>query len=92
MRQINLTFLINYDNLYTVRFPCRICTCSDYDLMARGIIAVKALCYMLEGRGFETRWGELISIYLILLAALGSGVYSASYRNYYQKQKNNVSG
>jgi type II secretory pathway pseudopilin PulG len=30
------------------------------------------------------------SIYLILLAALGPGVYSASNRNEYQKQKNNV--
>jgi hypothetical protein len=32
------------------------------------------------------------SIYLILPAALGLGVYSASNRNEYQKQKNNVSG
>jgi hypothetical protein len=32
------------------------------------------------------------SIYLILLAALGAGVYSASNRNEYQKLKNNVSG
>jgi hypothetical protein len=31
------------------------------------------------------------SIYLILPAALGSGVHSASNRNEYQKQKNNVS-
>jgi hypothetical protein len=32
-------------------------------------------------------------IYLILLAALGPGVYSASNRNEYQKHKNNnVSG
>jgi hypothetical protein len=35
---------------------------------------------------------EVFSIYLILLAALGPGVYSASNRNQYQKQKNNVSG
>jgi hypothetical protein len=33
----------------------------------------------------------IFSIYLILLAALGPGVYSASKRNEYQKQKN-VSG
>jgi hypothetical protein len=40
---------------------------------------------------FKTRWGEWIFfIYLILLAALGPGVYSAS--NEYQKEKNNVSG
>jgi hypothetical protein len=35
---------------------------------------------------------NLFSIYLILLAALGPGVYSASNRNEYQKWKNNVSG
>jgi hypothetical protein len=32
------------------------------------------------------------SIYLILPAALGPGVHSASNRNEYQKQKSNVSG
>jgi hypothetical protein len=31
------------------------------------------------------------SIYLILPAALGLGVYSASNRNDYHKQKNNIS-
>jgi hypothetical protein len=31
---------------------------------------------------------EFFSIYLILLAALGPGVYSASNRNEYQKQTN----
>jgi hypothetical protein len=35
---------------------------------------------------------EISSIYLILPAALGHGVYSASNKNEYQKQKNNVSG
>jgi hypothetical protein len=35
---------------------------------------------------------ELFSIYLILPAATGPGVHSASNRNEYQKQKNNVSG
>jgi hypothetical protein len=34
---------------------------------------------------------EFFSIYLILSAAIGPGVYSASNRNEYQKQKN-VSG
>jgi hypothetical protein len=34
----------------------------------------------------------ILSIYIILLAALGPGVYSASNRNEYQKHKNNVSG
>jgi hypothetical protein len=35
---------------------------------------------------------EVFLIYLTLPAALGAGVYSASNRNEYQKQKNNVSG
>jgi hypothetical protein len=34
---------------------------------------------------------EFFSIYLILPAALGPGVYSASNRNEYQKQKNDIS-
>jgi hypothetical protein len=58
----------------------------------RGVV-VKALCYKLEACGFKTRWGEYIfSMYLILPAALHHGVYSASNRNEYQKQKINVSG
>jgi hypothetical protein len=53
---------------------------------------VKALHYKPEGRGFETRWGEWFSsIYLILPAAIGHGVYSGSNRDEYQKLKNNVS-
>jgi hypothetical protein len=31
------------------------------------------------------------SVYLIIVAALGPGVYSASNRNEHQKQENNVS-
>jgi hypothetical protein len=47
-----------------------------------GSAIVKALCYKPESCGFETRWGEWIfSIYLILPAALDSGVYSPSNRN-----------
>jgi hypothetical protein len=47
---------------------------------------VKALCYKPEGRGFETWWGErIVSIYLILPAALSPGVHSASNKNEYQK-------
>jgi hypothetical protein len=58
---------------------------------ARGSVVVEALCYKVEGLGYETRWGKCIfSIYLNLLAALGPGVYVASNRNEYQKQKNNV--
>jgi hypothetical protein len=50
---------------------------------ARGTVVVKALCCKPEG---------CFSIYLILPTALGIGVYSASNRNEYQNQKNNVSG
>jgi hypothetical protein len=35
---------------------------------------------------------ESFSIYLIFPASLGPGVYSASNRNEYRKQRNNVSG
>jgi hypothetical protein len=58
------------------------------DRGARGSLEVKALCYKPKVRRFETRWGEWIfSIHLILPAELGPGVYSASNRNEYQKQK-----
>jgi hypothetical protein len=58
-------------------------------------LVVKALCHKPEGRGFEIRFGDsffFFSIYLILPAPLGPGVYSASNRNEYQKHTNNVSG
>jgi hypothetical protein len=61
---------------------------SDIFRSERGSVVVKALCCKPEGRGFEIRWGEWIcSINLILPAALGPGVHSASNRNEYQKQK-----
>jgi hypothetical protein len=54
---------------------------------------IKTLCYKPEGRGVETQLGEwFVSVYVILLAALDPGGYSASNRNEYQKQKNNDSG
>jgi hypothetical protein len=63
---------------------------------ARGSVVVKALCYKPEFLGFETRLGELFffffAINIIFSAALGPGVYSASNRNEYHEQKNNVSG
>jgi hypothetical protein len=49
-------------------------------------VVVKELCYKPHDRGFETRQREYFSIYLILSAALGPGVYSASNRNEYQRQ------
>jgi hypothetical protein len=59
----------------------------------RGNIVVKALCYKPEGRGFNTRWGEFLNVPNLSGAALDPGVYSAAYRNEYQKHKNNnVSG
>jgi hypothetical protein len=59
-------------------------------LLAHCNVVVEALSYKTEGREFETRLGEYIfSIYLILPAAIGLVVYSASNRNEYQGQKNN---
>jgi hypothetical protein len=59
------------------------------NLGAHGSIVVEVLCYKLEGRGFRPdEVNEFSSIYLILQAALGPGVHSASNRNEYQKQKN----
>jgi hypothetical protein len=52
---------------------------------------VKALCCKLECCRFNAQCGEIPSIYLILLSALGLGDYSASNINEYQKDKNNVS-
>jgi hypothetical protein len=52
-----------------------------------------ALCYKPEGCWFKIRRGEyILSIYLILPAALGSGIYLSSNRDEYQNQNNNVSG
>jgi hypothetical protein len=53
---------------------------------------VKALSYKTEGRVLTRRGEWMFSIYLILPAALGPGVYSASNRYEYHGQKNNVSG
>jgi hypothetical protein len=48
--------------------------------LLRGSVVVKELCYKPEGRGFETRWGELnFLIHLILPAARGPGLYSAGF-------------
>jgi hypothetical protein len=50
------------------------------------VTTVEALCYEPKGRGFESRGGHwAFSIYLILPASQGPGVYSASNRNEYQK-------
>jgi hypothetical protein len=48
----------------------------------RGSVVVQALCYEPED---TMRWS--FPIYLILTVALGPGVYSASNRYEYQKQK-----
>jgi hypothetical protein len=78
-------------DLQTRRFPLRL-NPQEREILTKYYllrIVVKALCYKPEGRGFDTRWGDFFSIYLILPAALGPQVYSASNRNEYQKHKNN---
>jgi hypothetical protein len=63
-------------------------TLQEYFCHSFDSAVVKALCYQMEGLGFKTQGDEwLLSIYLILPAALGPGVYSTSNRNEYQKQK-----
>jgi hypothetical protein len=54
---------------------------------AHGSVVVEALCHKSEGREFETWWGEVLSVYLILPARLCPGVYAVSNRDEYQKQK-----
>jgi hypothetical protein len=54
--------------------------------LARGSAVVKVL-----GGSRPDEANEFFSIYLFLPAALGLEVYSASNRNGYQKQSNNVS-
>jgi hypothetical protein len=54
-------------------------------LGASGSVALKALCYNRNVAG-SIRHKVNFSVYL------GPGIYSASNRNEYQKQKNNVSG
>jgi hypothetical protein len=65
---------------------------NEVGMGARASVVVEALSYKLEGRAFETQLSQCISsIYLINPVALGLVVHSASKRNEYQKQKNNVS-
>jgi hypothetical protein len=84
--------VVHYTSLQTELLPNET-TRPISHIVAWGNVVVKALCYKPESRGFQTRWAEWIcSIYLILSATLGPGVHSASNRNEYQKQENNVSG
>jgi hypothetical protein len=58
-----------------------------------GSVVVWGTMLQTEGRGFESQCAYRISlIYLVLPAALGPGVFSASNLNDYQEQKNNFSG
>jgi hypothetical protein len=56
-----------------------------------GSVMAKPLSYKSGGRGSDPI-RRTFSVYLILPAAAGPGVYSASNKNEYQKQENNVSG
>jgi hypothetical protein len=47
-------------------------------LFNNGNVMIKALCYKPEGHEFDSRWIDFFLIYLILPAALGRGIYSAS--------------
>jgi hypothetical protein len=75
-----VTVLLHY--LYIFTYPCS-------SVLRRGhMVAVDGWGTMLPVRdhGFEMQWGHWIfPICLILPATVGSGVYSASNRNEYQK-------
>jgi hypothetical protein len=58
------------------------------DSVIQSVIALVEESGLIETR----RDNEFFSIYLNIPAAIGPGVYSASSRNKYKKQKNNVSG
>jgi hypothetical protein len=97
MKQCALIKMVIYCNIILSELQCttaygRVFFLAISYTMAQGSVMVNALGYENEGRGFETQRGEwIVSIYLILPAVLGPGVYSASYRKEYQKQKSNVS-
>jgi hypothetical protein len=57
-------------------------------MRARGSAVAEALSYKSEGSGFQNRLcSRILSIYLILPASLGPGVYSDSNRNEYWRQE-----
>jgi hypothetical protein len=68
-----------YSEINLVYKTMCVCVCGGGG--ACSSVVVKEVCYKPEGRRFKA-----------LPAALGPGVHSASNRNEYQKQKNNVSG
>jgi hypothetical protein len=79
--------------IYLHFFPCssKEIILSTQENGVRGSVVVKALCYSRKVAGSITDKVNS-SIYLILPAALGPGVYSASNRNEYRThKKNNVS-
>jgi hypothetical protein len=81
--ELQFAYLMSYNSIL----------CNPGISLSRDRIVAKVLCCKPEGRGFELLWGEWIfSIYLILSATLGPGIYAASNKNEYQKQKNNISG
>jgi hypothetical protein len=61
-------------------------------IRARSRVMIKTLCYKQVTGSRPDEVNEFVSIYLILPAALGPVLYSASNRNEYQKQKYDVSG
>jgi hypothetical protein len=87
---INIGKIIQFSCLWHLKKGrpslCLTPTCKEH--MSAVVYLVEALWHKPEGRGFETRRGNwTLSIYLILLTALGPGAYSASNKNEYQKQK-----
>jgi hypothetical protein len=75
-------------NIYINDFPLVISTISEVIMFADD---TSILCTAKDCNNLKSKLNVVLT-HLILLVALGPGVYSASNRNEYQKHKNNVSG
>jgi hypothetical protein len=53
---------INYGRLDKTCFQIIIVIIIIIIIGARGSVVVKALCYKLEGCGFDTQWGEFLNL------------------------------
>jgi hypothetical protein len=91
------TFFLDKFFAQTIGFLCQCYKCYsnapskvDKRIFARRWLICATSRKVAGSSPFETN--ECFSIYLILPAALGPEVYSASNRNEYQKLKNNISG
>jgi hypothetical protein len=79
---------------FALAHPEKVCMFRQICRHYRGILRhLHFFHFLLPLQAAGSRPGEMNEFFHLLLpTALGSGVYSSSNRNEYQKQKNNVSG